>query len=101
MGQGKEAKYLIRRDKVKVPKNIPKGDYALSFRWIFMSSHAFAICIINLSIVHFSNKNQQVGCGGSCTSVGLLCFCKTCLTIILESDIVPFQGILKYEYLST
>merc|ERR1719278_791509 len=33
LGQGKEAKYLIRRDKVKVPKNIPKGDYALSFRW--------------------------------------------------------------------
>ena len=43
VGQGKGAKYLIRRDKVKVPKNIPKGDYALSFRWIVMSSHAFAL----------------------------------------------------------
>ena len=57
MGQGKEAKYLIRRDKVKVPKNIPKGDYALSFRWIFMSSHAFALKICQLFI--FQTKTNR------------------------------------------
>merc|ERR1712039_1064603 len=33
VGQGKEAEYLIRKDKVKVPENLPKGDYVLSFRW--------------------------------------------------------------------
>jgi len=33
VGQGKEAEYLIRKDKVKVPENLPEGDYVLSFRW--------------------------------------------------------------------
>merc|ERR1711970_1151183 len=32
-GRGKGMKYLIRKDKVKVPKNLPMGDYVLSFRW--------------------------------------------------------------------
>jgi len=32
-GRGKYAKYLIRKDKVKVPENLPEGDYVLSFRW--------------------------------------------------------------------
>merc|ERR1711972_310584 len=30
VGQGKEAEYLIRKDKVKVPENLPEGDYVLS-----------------------------------------------------------------------
>jgi len=32
-GKGKTMKYLIRKDKVKVPTNLPTGDYVLSFRW--------------------------------------------------------------------
>ena len=41
VGQGKQAEYLIRKDKVKVPENLPKGDYVLSFRWTlyFVISH--------------------------------------------------------------
>ena len=37
-GRGKGMKYLIRKDKVKVPKNLPMGDYVLSFRWKIMQS---------------------------------------------------------------
>ena len=38
VGKGKEAKYLIRKDKVQVPKNLPEGDYVLSFRWNIIQS---------------------------------------------------------------
>ena len=66
-GRGKNAKYLIRKDKVKVPENLPEGDYVLSFRWNIIQS--------NLSFI----IKSQVGCGVGSTSVGLLCLCKTCL----------------------
>ena len=38
-GKGKTMKYLIRKDKVKVPTNLPTGDYVLSFRWNIMQSY--------------------------------------------------------------
>ena len=40
-GKGKYAKYLIRKDKVKVPENLPEGDYVLSFRLKMSCSQAF------------------------------------------------------------
>ena len=75
VGQGKQAEYLIRKDKVKVPENLPKGDYILSFRWKLY--FPFLIRSRDLNLIWF----QKVGRRGSCTSVGLVRFCQTCLRI--------------------
>merc|ERR1711953_203486 len=61
VGQGKQAEYLIRKDKVKVPENLPKGDYVLSFRWDQRELHKCGCpaLLSNLS----ENQDHEIGKG--------------------------------------